>query len=230
MSRLIVLLAHGSPDPRAAVATHDIARRLAEVLPGFAVRAAFLDRDWPTLTAAIGRELDRGPIEDAIVVPMFLNNAYHVRSDVPAAVAAARLDHAVDIRVAAPIGAEPRLLAALDRHLPDNRPAVLATAGTSDVSAQRDLAGLAAKWQERRQAPVVVSYASLAEPQTDVAVAALRERTGVEPVVGTFLLFPGTLADRIATHAGDRPVSAPLSTSVELLEVLIERVTVSAHA
>lgn len=227
MRRLIVLLAHGSPDPRSSVATHDVARRLSEQLPHDAVRAAFLDRDWPTLTAAIGRQLDRGPVEEVVVVPMFLNNAYHARSDVPAAVATARLDHAVPITVSPAIGADARLLDELDAQLPVHRPAVLATAGTSDVSAQRELAALAGEWSRRRQTPVLVSYASQAEPGTDAAIAELRRSTGVEPVVGSFLLFPGILADRIAAHAGDRPVSRPLASSAALIDLLVDRISVS---
>jgi sirohydrochlorin ferrochelatase len=222
---LIVLLAHGSPDPRAAVATHDVARLLAERLPKHAVRAAFLDRDWPTLTAAIGRELDRGHVEDVVVVPMFLNNAHHARSDVPDAVATARRDHATPISITPPIGAEPRLLDAIDAQLPARRPAVLATAGTSDVAAQRDLVALAELWEQRRQTPVVVSYASLAEPDTDVAIADLRLRTGIEPVIGTFLLFPGLLTDRVVEQSDGLPMSQPLSASSELLEVLIARIS-----
>ncbi len=227
MRRLIVLLAHGSTDPRSAVATHDVARRLAEQLPHDAVRAAFLDRDWPSLPDAIGRELDRGPVDEVLVVPMFLNNAYHARSDVPAAVAAARLEHAVTITVAPPIGADARLLGALDAQLPEHRPAVLATAGTSDIAAQRDLAALAQEWSRRRQTPVLVSYASQADPGTDAAIAELRRRTGVEPVVGTFLLFPGILADRITAHAGQATVSAPLASSAALIDLLVDRISVS---
>ncbi len=224
MSDLVVLLAHGSPDRRAAAATHDVARRLEQRLTGPVVRAAFLDHDWPSLPAAIGRHLDAGGADSVVVVPMLLSNAFHARSDVPGTVASARLAHRVDIVVTAPIGLDERLLDALEDALPADGPAVLAAAGTSDKRAQADLRALAASWQRRRGAQVVAAYAAQASPGVTAAITAVNASSAREPVVGTLLLFPGTLDDRVAIHAAGRSKSPPLCESAHLVEILADRV------
>ena len=155
---------------------------------------------------------------------MLLSNAFHARSDVPGAVAAARIEHRADITVTAPIGLDERLLDALDAALPGDRPAVLATAGTSDIGAQAELRALGAAWQRRRGEQVVVSYASQAAPGVATAITQVNVSTGREPVVGTLLLFPGTLDDRVRIHAAGRPTSPPLCQSPRLVEVIVDRV------
>ena len=227
---LVVLLAHGSPDPRSGQAARGVAGRLGDRLPQGVVRTAFLDHDAPTLTAAVGRAIQDDAHQEVVVVPMFLNNAYHARNDVPAAVAAARIAHGIPITISAPVGPDERLLDALDAALPGHRPAILATAGTGSAEAQRDLRRLAAAWQRRRGELVLVSYASQAAPGTATAITQVNASTRREPVVGTFLLFPGTLCDRIRIHADGRPTSPPLCESDALLDVLEDRVRAALHA
>ena len=84
----VVLLAHGSPDPRHARDVSSLVCRVAAAAPHFAVRAAYLDHHPPSV-AEVGASLaeagdadGRGPVA---LVPVLLTRAFHVRVDVPAA-------------------------------------------------------------------------------------------------------------------------------------------------
>ncbi|XVU24602.1 sirohydrochlorin chelatase [Actinoplanes sp. CA-054009] len=86
-ARLTVLLvAHGSRDPRAAASTEALARAVRRARPRWDVRASYLDHAGP-------RPLDvlaaLPPGSRAVVVPLLLTAAYHGRVDVPAVLAAA---------------------------------------------------------------------------------------------------------------------------------------------
>lgn len=218
----VILLAHGSPDSRSGEATRTLAARLEGRRFGTTVRAAFLQHDEPTLAQAADG-LARAGFGSAIVVPAFLSNAFHVRVDVPQAVAEAESASGLRLEVTDAVGPDGALLAALDRALPAG-PAVLATAGTSDPHAQQALERLAAVWADRRRAPVTVAYASQAEPDVAEAVMRLEEATGRPAAVGSFVLFPGVLPDRIAAAAGHRAVTGPLFAELELLDVIESRV------
>jgi hypothetical protein len=122
----VVLLAHGSPDPRSSDAT----RALGAVLQGRSfettVVVAFLQHNAPTLSDAVASLARRH--SEAIVVPAFLSLA-STREDArgrppPRAPreSGSRRGSARSRRI---------LLEALDRALPPG-PAVLATAGTTD--------------------------------------------------------------------------------------------------
>lgn len=221
----VILLAHGSPDPRSASAARRLATSLQRRMPGFRVDAAFLQHDTPTL-GAICESLVSVGVARAIVVPVFLSNAFHTRVDVPQAMADARADSNLALDVTAPIGPDDALLGALDRSLPPG-PVVLATAGTTDPEAQGDFERLAAAWAGRRCAPVAVGYASQAEPSVATAIAGVEARTGQQTAVACFVLFPGILPDRIAAAAGGRTIAGPLHAEVELLDVLEKRVRAS---
>ncbi len=218
----VILLAHGSPDPRSSEATHALAARLEGRTFDTIVRAAFLQHDEPTL-AQVALELAREGSTSAVVVPAFLSNAFHARVDVPQAVLDAQAESGLRLDVTDAIGPDGALLAALDRTLPAG-PAVLATAGTSDAEAQVAFERLAAVWADRRGAPVTVAYASQAEPDIATAVARLEEETGRAAAIGSFVLFPGVLPDRIAVAAGTRAVTRPLFAELELLDVIESRV------
>ena len=212
----VILLAHGSPDPRSAAAARDLADRLQDRI-GLVARAAFLQHDVETLEEVCRRLLDEGE-RSAVVVPALLTRAFHSRTDVPAAVAEARRTSRLSLRVAEPIGSDARLLPAMDRHLPPG-PRVLATAGTRDPGAQADLGKLAVVW-----APdAVVGHAAQADPDVATAIARLEARTGAAVSVGSFVLFPGLLPDRIRRAAAGRPTSPPLSAEPETVEVIVDR-------
>ena len=218
----VILLAHGSPDPRSGEATRALAATVQGRGFGTSVHAAFLQHDEPTLTQ-VANGLARVGVHRAVVVPTLLSHAFHARVDVPHAVAQAQASSGLQLAVTDPIGPDGALLAALDRGLPEG-PVVLATAGTSDGDAQLAFERLATVWADRRGSPVAVAYASQAAPDVATAVARLEEETGREVAVGSFVLFPGVLPDRIAEAAGGRVVTGPLFAAIEIIDVIESRV------
>jgi sirohydrochlorin ferrochelatase len=218
----LILLAHGSPDPRAATCTRQLAEGVQSSWPPGQVIAAFLDHDEPRLDEAV-RRLEVDGEDEIIIVPLLLSRAFHGRVDVPNAVAAVRESSSATIRCAEVIGADEELLPALERGLPRAVPVVLAVAGTNDAAAQQDLDRLAGAWSLQRGAPVMVGHASQASPDIKAAIAELESVHGATAAIASFVLFEGVLPDRIRAAAGTRCVTTPLFTSPEIARLVIAR-------
>ena len=232
MSPLVVLLAHGSPDPRSSAAVDDVAKRLEIHLEGPAVRVAYLNHNWPTLTAAIGRERDAGCVKDVIVLPLLLSNASHALRDVPAAVADAQRDNRIEISVGQTVGMELRLALTLDTQVPRGTPIVLAWAGGRSTQAQDATQQLVNAWHRATGREIVAAPASESGEFLREAVSELHIRTGVTPALATFTLFPGVLADQVAAVAKDLDLTqtTPLFETTELVEILAERLSQTTPA
>ncbi len=217
-----MLLGHGSPDPRAAVALRALAREVASQRPTARVEVAFLDHDDPGLSGLCWELAWSGRL-DAVVVPAFLTTAFHVRVDVPQAASAATEATSVRLVVAEPIGHDQALLDLLDAQLPDG-PVVLACAGTRDEAAAATLDALARGWATRRGDRVEVAFASASGPQIADALAAA-ESDGRRAGVASFTLLPGVLPDRIVEAANGRSVTAPLGISgtAEVAAIVLDR-------
>jgi sirohydrochlorin ferrochelatase len=235
----LIGVAHGSKDPRAAATVNELlavvrSRARAWGLTGLDVKAAFLDHCAPSLPQVLGSVEGA----DCVVVPLLLTAAYHSKTDIPAKLAAARLD----VSCADTLGPHPLLLTALDRRLAEagvaaaagDRAArartsvVLAAAGSSDPAANATIAALAAQWQATRGWHAVVpAYASAAGPRPDEAVRALLAGGAPGPVVvATYLLAPGYFADKIRAGglaAGAAAVSPALGATADIADVVLER-------
>jgi sirohydrochlorin ferrochelatase len=216
----VILLGHGSPDPRAGIGAAALAGRVADLLPDDEIRLAFLDNTAPTLTEAA---LTVAAHADITVVPVFLSRAYHVKVDVPAEVAKASVAINREITITDPIGPDP-LLGPLDAQLPPDAPVVLATAGTSDLEAQAAFDALAAAWSARRGTPVLVAYASQAQPDIATAITQVESVGELKAAIARFLLFDGVFPDRIKATAGDRAISSVLGDEPLLAEIIADRV------
>jgi sirohydrochlorin ferrochelatase len=227
----LLLIAHGSRDPRHAATMAAIAARLRGVLP--AVGVAYLDHQGPdvaTAAVALGGRVR--------AVPMLLSHAFHHRVDVPGAVAQARA-RGVLIEVANALGPDPRLLtAAADRlRAVGARPGpgtglVLAYAGTTDSAAAAAVHGLAARWQRRSGAEVRVAHAAHGAPRLAEVVAQLRADGARRVDVAPWFLAPGRLLDGVlaaAAAAGADAVAAPLGDAPALVEAVLGRFDAAAR-
>ena len=217
----VILLAHGSPDPRARPAAVELARSVERLHGRARVHCAFLDHG-PSLTDVAETLADRG-IDQVVVVPAFLANAHHARVDVARAVADAGQRTSIEFYVTPPIGPDAALLSALDDALPDG-PVVLAIAGTRDPDALTDLSRAAEDWARRRGAPVALAHASLGTPTVPEAIASLEADGSTRACVASFVLFPGVLPDRIAEAAQGRHITAPLAQLPATTETVLRRV------
>ena len=120
----IILLAHGSPDPRSAMHMEKFADVISHRL-GIATHSAYLDHNFPSLQDVAVKIQDR----DALVVPMLLSSAFHARFDVPKAAKISDLHN-----VLSPIGHPAGVLQELFRRA--GKPVMVVAAGTSSVDAQ----------------------------------------------------------------------------------------------
>jgi sirohydrochlorin ferrochelatase len=215
-ARAVLLVSHGSRDPRAQAAVERLAADVARRQSGARVRLAYLDFAAPTVGQAL-RDLTADGVRDVVAVPLLFAPGYHVRVDLPSAIAEVRAG-CPDLRVhvAAPLGQdEPaRLLDALDAGLPAERldAFVLASAGSSDPLARRAIERIAAAWSARIDRPVIAAYATGSGPDVGEAVARLGT-AGRRVGVSRLFLAPGRLSDavdRSGRAAGAVHVSPPL--------------------
>ncbi|MEV0613207.1 sirohydrochlorin chelatase [Nonomuraea sp. NPDC050404] len=220
----LVAVAHGSRDPRAAVTV----AALLEQVP-LDVRVAYLDHCAPTL----GRALSG--LQEAVVLPLLLTEAYHSRVDLPAALNEARArEPRLRVSYGHTLGPHPLLLSALERRLgeagvpagdPDTA-VVLVSAGSSDARANAVIAEMARVWRRSGWWTVSPAYASAADPTPAGAVAALVRAGAPRVVVAPYLLAPGYFADKVRRDtlaAGAEVVADVLGPAPELVDVLLER-------
>ncbi len=216
----VLLVAHGSQDPRAAACVRALARTVAAVRPGLDVRVAFLEHSSPA-PAEVLRAMPSG----TVVVPLLLTNAFHGSIDLPAQVAG--FGCVITETLGAPT--EP-LLTALAKRLPpvDFDGLVLAAAGTRMAFARAGIEEVAAALSARFDVPCRVAYAAGAAPTGAQAVAALRREGCRRVVVASYFLAPGRLYDMVtfsALSAGAQAAAPPLGASWHMAHLILDRVT-----
>lgn len=249
--QVLVAVAHGSADPRAAATITDLMAVTAEraaargrYLPE--VRTAYLGHAAPSLPQVMGAI---GPMGSGgvTVLPLLLTPAYHSKTDIPRVLAGVARDFPwLRVTYGAPLGPHPLLLSALERRLAEADPlgpagsanparraqtgVVLAAAGSTDPEANAAIARLAARWQARAGwfavRPASAAAATPLAPPPAEAVSSLLRAGARRVLVATYLLAPGFFADRIresALAAGAAAVSPALGASPEVAEVLLDR-------
>lgn len=231
----LLLIAHGSRDPRYAASFETLRARLRRA--GHQAQVGYLGLCGPDVieaAALLARDIPGPCAEPIAAVPMFLNRGYHVTHDVPAALATARavLVSRASIAVSAPLGPDPLLTEAMESRLrelgvwpgdPDTA-VVLASAGSSDRAARESMHALAARWALTGWHSVVPAFAAAAPPDSGQAVAGARAAGAREVVIAGYFLAPGLLADRVAAGAPGVPMGAPLTTAQDVDPALLRLV------
>lgn len=241
----MVLVAHGSRDPRAARANAALVAAVRRARPGTQVRLSFLDHTGPRPAETL-LALEESGAKRATLVPLLLTSAYHGRVDIPAALMDARaagLRMPVSVSdVLGPVGGQtsPLLLAALRRRLEVASAAaavwspaaavdgvVLAAAGTRDAAARETVSTVAASLSTALGGvPCQVAYASAAPPTGAEAVAVLRAGGARHVGVASYFLAPGRLHEAVVTaarSAGAAVVAEPLGGAPELARLILAR-------
>ncbi|WP_231737653.1 sirohydrochlorin chelatase [Mycobacterium sp. IS-1742] len=214
-----VMVAHGTRKASGVALIGDIADSVAEVL-GTPVGVAFVDVLGPSPADLLAATGDR----PAVLVPAFLSRGYHVRSDIPAHIAAS--GHP-DVTVADALGPDPQLARVLGDRLIESGWApgdsvILAAAGTSDPHAMRDLHTTAALLSAVTGARVDLAFAATGRPRIDEAVTAARRRGARRVVVASYLLSEGLFQDRLRSGGADI-VTDPLGTHPGLVRLIASR-------
>ena len=209
--QVLVAVAHGSADPRAAATITDLMavaaeRAAARGLNLPEVRTAYLGHAAPSLPqvmSAIGHAR-------VTVLPLLLTAAYHSKTDiprvlarpgprVPAAAGELRRHAGAAPAAAQRAGAPPGRGRSAGSRRADRRRAqtgvVLAAAGSTDQEANATVASLAAQWQARAgwfavRAASAAAAAPLV-PTPSEAVTGLLRAGARRVLVATYLLAPG---------------------------------------
>nr|WP_240627724.1 sirohydrochlorin chelatase [Streptomyces scopuliridis] len=227
----LVVVAHGSRDPRALRTITALLDRVRELRPGLDVRLGHIELNEPRLPDTLA-SLGAGR---AVLVPLLLSRGVHIKRDLPAFAAAA--PH-LRTRVAAPLGPHPLLVEALYARLveagwPTDRRhgagIVLAAAGSRDPESAVDTRRTAVMLSERfGGVPVVPAYASAASPTVPDALRALAARGRHRTAIASYFTAPGYFATRSAAAgsglvAAPRIAAAPLGAHPAMARLLLHR-------
>ncbi|WP_328323989.1 MULTISPECIES: sirohydrochlorin chelatase [unclassified Streptomyces] len=218
----LLAVAHGTRDAEGVAVAEALVARVRALRPGLRVERCFLGLAAPSLPEALARLSG-----EVVVVPLLLGAGYHVRVDIPGALAAAPHLRA---RTARALGPDPLLAEALTCRLADagwragDGPVVLAAAGSTDPDANSGTAAMASLLRERLPGPYGVVPACLGGdgPTPAEAVAALRSDGHSRVAVAEYLLAPGFFARR-AARSGACLTSAPLGTHDALARLVALR-------
>ncbi|WP_328734807.1 sirohydrochlorin chelatase [Streptomyces bobili] len=227
---VLLVIAHGSRDPRHAGAVHALVRRVRSMRPGLRVETGFLDFNIPSVQGVLESLAAEG-VREVVALPLLLTRAFHAKADIPAVLRDA--PPRLRIRQAEVLGPSPLLLSALERRLyeagltPADKSStgvVLASAGSTDPEAIAVIADIAREWWHTGWCAVRPAFASASLPRTEDAVRELRELGCSTVAVAPYVLAPGFLPDRIARGAAQADVLAEvLGPSPEVAQVLLER-------
>ncbi|MDN0197257.1 sirohydrochlorin chelatase [Streptomyces sp. S.PNR 29] len=227
---VLLLIAHGSRDPRHAATVHALVRRVRSLRPDVRVETGFLDFNIPSVHGVLESLATQG-VRDVVALPLLLTRAFHAKADIPAVLADAPPQ--LRIRQADVLGPSPLLLTALERRLyeaglsPADKSStgvVLASAGSTDPEAIAVIADIAREWRHTGWCAVRPAFASASLPRTEEAVRELRALGCARVAVAPYVLAPGFLPDRIARGAAQADVLADvLGPAPEVARVLLER-------
>ena len=213
----LILVAHGTRRPGGVEMIGDLAAQVS-VLVGRTVQVAFVDVLGPTPSEVLA-----GADGPAIVVPAFLARGYHVRTDLPAHVAASGHPN---VTVTPALGPGREIARIVAQQLVKSGwrrgdSIILAAAGTSDQRARADLRITAALLSALTGSPVDLGFVASGEPHLHEALE--RARRGKRRVaVASYLLADGLFQERLRA-SGAAIVSQPLGTHPGLARLMAGR-------
>ncbi|AUA14013.1 Sirohydrochlorin cobaltochelatase [Streptomyces malaysiensis subsp. malaysiensis] len=230
----LVAVAHGSRDPEALSTVTALLDRVRALRPGLPVRLGHIELNQPLLSDTLA--VLRGEV---VLVPLLLSRGYHIKRDIPDAVATA--PH-LTARIAAPLGPDPLLAEALDARLaeagwraaapyraaphraaPHRAGVVLAAAGSRDPDAAADTARTAALLgAQLGGVPVLPGYASGSGPTVPEAVRALAALGRDRIAVASYFTAPGRFATQCA-NAAPGVAAAPLGAHPAVARLVLRR-------
>jgi sirohydrochlorin ferrochelatase len=217
----LVATAHGTRSATGLATVAGLVAEVRRVRPELDVRLAFVDVAEPFLTDAVAA-VD-GPL---VVVPVLLSRGYHVRVDIPQALA----DRS-DATATAALGPDRAVSRALADRLVEARApgvaageqVVLVATGSSDPDAAEDLAVAAADLAALLSTPV--HPAVMSGPGVPFTEAISDHDPGAVDVV-PYLLAEGVFYDRLRAEAsalGVATVGHPIGAHPALVELILAR-------
>lgn len=220
---VLLVVAHGSRDPRALSTVRALLDRVRALRPALPVHLGHVELNEPLLPDTLTALGDGA----AVLVPLLLSRGHHVKRDIPEMAAASP----ARTRVAGPLGPHSLLVDALQARLTEagwpthpgpEHAVVLASAGSRDPESRADTARTAAALAARLGVPVVPAYASAAAPTVPEAVRALTDRGHRRIALASCFTAPGRFATQCAA-AAPWIASEPLGTHPAMARLLLHR-------
>jgi sirohydrochlorin cobaltochelatase len=239
----LLIVGHGSRDPRGAREFHDLVGLVRRRNPSLTVEGGFIELSRPPISECVDR-LAEGGARNIAAVPLMLLAAGHAKDDIPATLVREKMDHPeVGFTYGRALGIRPELLELMEERISAVVPEVekaetavlIVGRGSSDPDANSDLCKIARLFYEGRPYPAVESaYVSMTPP--DVADGLDRcLKLGVKRVVVfSYFLFTGILEERIceqsemfaAAHPGlEVRYAGYLGPGEKIADLVVERYT-----
>lgn len=103
---IVILLAHGSSDPKWCQTFEKLAAPTVAAVPDSIV--AYMELAEPSMESIVAKAVKQGCYQFT-VMPLFLAVGRHLRKDVPEMISAMETVHGVKINLAPPVGENPQL-------------------------------------------------------------------------------------------------------------------------
>ena len=202
----LLVVGHGSRDPRGAREFHELVALARERDPSLAVEGGFIELSRPPISECVSRLVENGARRIA-AVPLMLLAAGHAKDDIPATLVREKTSHpGIDFGYGRALGVRPELLELMDERISAAIPeeereetAVLVVGrGSSDPDANSDLAKISRLFYEGRPYPTVeTAYVSMTPPNVSEGLERLKKLGARRIAVFSYFLFTGVLEERI---------------------------------
>jgi sirohydrochlorin cobaltochelatase len=202
----LLILGHGSRDPRGAREFHDLADLVRRRNPSLMVEGGFIELSRPPISECVDSLAGNG-VSSVAAVPLMLLAAGHAKDDIPATLVREKVDHPeISFSYGRALGIRPELLELMDQRISAIIPAeekeetavLIVGRGSSDPDANSDLPKIARLFYEGRPYPFVESaYVSMTPPNVTDGLDRCLRLGAKRIVVFSYFLFTGVLEERI---------------------------------
>ena len=206
----LLVVGHGSRDPRGAREFHELIALVRERNPALAVEGGFIELSRPPISECVTRLVEGGAHRIA-AVPLMLLAAGHAKDDVPATLVRENMRHpGLEFHYGRALGIRPELLSLMDERISAVVPeeekqetAILIVGrGSSDPDANSDLAKISRLFYEGRPYPVVEpAFVSMTPPSVHEGLERLKRLGAKKIAVFSYFLFTGVLEERIRNQS-----------------------------
>ena len=214
----LLIVGHGSRDPRGAREFHDLVGLVRRRNPSLTVEGGFIELSRPPISECVGRLAQSGATNVA-AVPLMLLAAGHAKDDIPATLVREKMNHpGMNFSYGRALGIRPELLELMEERVstivPENEKeetAVLVVGrGSSDPDANSDLPKIARLFYEGRPYPLVESaYVSMTPPGVAEGLERCRKLGAKRIAIFSYFLFTGVLEERIRGQSESFAVTNP---------------------
>jgi sirohydrochlorin cobaltochelatase len=214
----LLVVGHGSRDPRGARDFHELVALVKENNPALMAEGGFIELSRPPISECVNR-LAEGGARRIAAVPLMLLAAGHAKDDIPATLVREKTRHPdINFQYGRALGIRPELLALMDEKVSavileeeKGETAVLVVGrGSSDPDANSDLAKISRLFYEGRPYPLVEpAFVSLAPPNVTEGLERCYKLGFEKIVVFSYFLFTGVLEERIRRQSEEFAAANP---------------------